>query len=293
MELGPRRGGTSVALRRRLAPWVALGLASLAAGAAADGLRLIVEAPPEMAAIARQVEGLPAERLRPALELTGLADPGPPIWIVIAPEGSAVARSAPPWISGWAAGASGTVVLLPGRVPRYPDHSLDELVEHEITHVLVARAARGRTVPRWFDEGLAMAASRSWDLEDRTRLTLAVMIDGRLSLADLDHAFAGGEREVTVAYALARDLVEDLLERHGNGLAGAVLAGLARDESFESAFARASGRTLAEAEAAYWRRRTFWSRWLPLLTSSAVLWIGVTLLALLAIQRRRARDARL
>ena len=54
-----------------------------------------------------------------------------------------------------------------------------------------------------------------------------------------------------------------------------------------------TGTTPAAAEASFWKRQTFWYRWVPLLTSSVALWTLVTLLALWAIRRRRARDAAL
>ena len=41
----------------------------------------------------------------------------------------------------------------------------------------------------------------------------------------------------------------------------------------------------------FWSRQTFWYRWVPLLTSSVTLWILVTMLALWAMRKRRARDA--
>lgn len=265
-----------------------------AAVAAAPPLpTLLVEAPPELEPLARIVRGFDPERLRPAMRLTGLEDPGPPITVVLAPEGSPAAGPAPRWVTGYASGARGVVVLLPARVPSYPDRSLELLLQHEVTHVLIARAAAGQPVPRWFNEGLAMAAGRGWDLEDRGRVALAVLRRGRVSLDRIDGAFSAGERAVQTAYALSEDLVQDLLRRHGRAVGVAILQEVAAGAPFPTAFERATGETLAAAEESYWRRRTFWSRWVPLLTSSAFLWAAVTLLALLAFQRRRARDARL
>jgi hypothetical protein len=60
-----------------------------------------------------------------------------------------------------------------------------------------------------------------------------------------------------------------------------------------AAFHASTGVTLADAEASYWKRRTFWNRWVPIVGSSAGLWTLITALALVAFQRRRARDARL
>jgi hypothetical protein len=95
------------------------------------------------------------------------------------------------------------------------------------------------------------------------------------------------------AYAIAGTFVRDLLERHGQDVAGDILAEVRRGLPFEAAFARATGETLAAAEASFWSRQSFWYRWVPLLTSSVTLWLGITLLAVWAIRRRRQRDAAL
>jgi len=85
--------------------------------------------------------------------------------------------------------------------------------------------------------------------------------------------------------------VRDLVERHGPGVGGAILAGVARGDPFDAAFQGATGETLAAAEGSFWSRQTFWYRWVPLLTSSLTLWLAVTLLALWAMRQRRRRDA--
>lgn len=254
---------------------------------------MILQAPPELAAAAQEIRGFPPEALRAGMRLTGLEAPGPPIVVVLAPEGSPAARSAPPWISGWADGELGVVVLVPSRVLRYPDDSLQSLLQHEVAHVLIARAARRQPVPRWFNEGLAMAASRGRDLEDRTRVLLAVLVDGPGSLDRIDQAFGGGERAVQAAYAFAQDFVQDLLSRHGASASAGILRGVGSGMDFEAAFRRATGESLSDAESVYWSRRTFWNRWVPVLTSSTILWLSITLLALAAMRRRRARDARI
>jgi hypothetical protein len=271
----------------------------LAATGAAAGPLVVIEAPPRLAGEARELRGLDAAILEPALRLVGLDEPGesgPPITVVLAPEDSAAARSAPGWVMGFADASRSVAVLLPERVPHYPDRNLAALYRHEITHILIDRAARGRPVPRWFHEGLAMAAGREGGLEGRARVALAVLVKGEVSLDRVDRAFAGGEREVESAYALAEDLVQDLLSRHGGGdepVSATILRGVGRGASFAEAFRAATGESLEAAEASYWKRRTFWNRWLPLVASGTGLWIGITLLALVAFQRRRARDARL
>ncbi len=252
--------------------------------------RLVFQAPAELRGAAASLADLGSAVLEPALQRTGLEEPGPPILVLLAPESSPAARSAPPWVSGYANGTSGVVVLMPARTSRYPDGGLVPLLQHEVAHVLIARAAQGGEVPRWFDEGLAMASSREWAFGDRARVALAVLTDARLPLARIDAAFAGGTGEVGSAYALARDLVRELLARHGQDAGARILARVARGERFKEAFLQATGESLAAFETSYWSERTLWDRWVPILTSSALLWGGISLLALLAFQRRRARD---
>jgi hypothetical protein len=275
--------------------------ASLAAGGGAAGAsparppapELVVEAPARLAAAARRVEALDRERLWTAVELAGLDDPGPPIRIVLAPEGSPEARAVRNWVAGYARGAAGPIVIFPERTPTYPDGSLEELVHHEVAHVLIARAARGRPLPRWFNEGVAMAAGGAWGIEDRGRLALATLARGPVPLAATDALFAGGGGAAARAYAVAGAYVRDLRRRYGSGVTGDVLARVGRGVAFEDAFRQATGEPLAAAEASFWRRQTFGQRWLPFLTSSFALWLAVTLLALWAFRRRRRRDAEL
>ena len=279
-----------------LAAVCALAAAGLAAAGSADhppAPELVIEAPPRLAAAAARVAALDRERLWTAVELAGLDHPGPPIRIVLAAEGSPEARAVRDWVAGYALGAGGPVVIFPERAPTYPDESLEELVHHEVAHVLIARAARGRPVPRWFNEGVAMAAGRSWGVEDAGRFVLATLRRGPVRLADTEELFAGGGGSAARAYAVSGAFVRRLIRRHGPGVTGDVLRRVGRGVAFEDAFRQATGETLAAAEESFWRRRTFWQRWLPFLTSSFALWLAVTLLALWAFRRRRRRDAEL
>ena len=253
--------------------------------------RLLVEAPPALEPVAARLRALDPVQIEGAARLVGLADPGAPIRVILAGEGSVQALSAPPWVAGYALPEQGVVVLLPARSPRYPDASLEDLLRHEVAHVLVARASNHRPLPRWFHEGVAMIAGLSWGLEEQSRLAAALLRGGGVPLAEVDRRFAGDEGEVRSAYTLAGAFVRDLLRRHGRESVGAILSGVAAGLPFEEAFARATGTTLAEAELAFRESQTFWYRWVPFLTSSVVLWIFITLLALWAMQRRRRRDA--
>lgn len=260
---------------------------------AATPPKLVVLGPPSLDRVAARVRSIDPDRFLDAMRLVGLADPGPPIQVFLGPEGSDLANGVPPWVSGYAYGNEGVIVLLPARTPSYPDSSLEELLRHEVAHVLVARAAGGRPLPRWFHEGVALIAGSSWGLEDRSRLTVTMIGGDAVSLAEVEEQFKGGRGSTSEAYAIAGAFVNELLRREGDDAAARVLAGVSRGLSFEKAFRDVTGATLAEAERSFWRRQSFWYRWVPLLTSSVTLWLLITLLAIWAMGKRRARDAAL
>jgi len=276
-----------------LAAMVLLLLSGFPAPAAAPSRppELHFEAPAAYSRLRQRLERLDPEGWREIMELVGLEQPGPPIRVLLVPEGSAAARRAPRWGVAYAIGAAGLVVLIPRRVPVYPDATIEAVLRHEVAHVLIARAARRRPVPRWFDEGLAMFAARGWGLEDRSRVLWATLRHGSSTLAQLDRRFHAGPREAARAYAFSGAFVRFLLQEYGNDVAARILDGLAEDLSFSRAFRRATGTYLSDAEERFWRHLDFWDRWVPLATSTSTLWLVISMLALVAFRRRRARDA--
>lgn len=250
---------------------------------------IVVEAPPELAGTAERLRTLDALKLAGIVELFGLQDPGPPIRVILAPEGSPTAASAPPWISGYAYGSLGVIVLFPERTPSYPDSSLPELLRHEVAHVLIARAAGGRQIPRWFNEGLATLAADVWRLSDRSRLAAALVFRGEIPIAEVEEMFDGDRSDVARAYALSSAFVRDIALRYRETAPAEVLALVAVGTPFEEAFLRGTGRTVIQAERSFWRRHSFWYRWFPIITSSITGWTFITLLFLFAAWRKRQK----
>jgi hypothetical protein len=77
---------------------------------------------------------------------------------------------------------------------------------------------------------------------------------------------------------------------YGPTAAKAILARIRQGSSFDSAFLDVTGVSPSAAESQFWRRQRIWTSWIPIVTSSTMLWLGITLLALLAIYRRRLRN---
>jgi hypothetical protein len=89
---------------------------------------------------------------------------------------------------------------------------------------------------------------------------------------------------------LAGALVHDVFELHNRAGCAQILTRVGRGDSFDAAFADVVGMTPAAAESEFWQRQRIWTNWLPVITSTTTLWMAVTLLAILAIYRRRRRN---
>lgn len=246
------------------------------------------EAPPELSALATQLSRIDARRLEAIAGLVGVQDPGPPITVVLVPESAELAQRTPAWVAGFARGGDGLIVLFPARSPSYPYNSLEDVLQHEIAHVLIARAAAGQPVPRWFHEGLALAAERPWGLEDRMRATFALF--RRVDPAALDRMFTGEQSEQARAYAVAGAWLRDIQRRHGGSAPARILRAMSQGAGFPFAYVSTTGETMETSAVTFWRE-SWWYQIVPFVTSSVVLWLGVTFLALMAVRTRRARNA--
>lgn len=278
--MGLRRAGLVAPLA------LALGLAN---GARAD-VTVEVEAPPSLQTSAARVRAAVPD-LANVLELLGEPHAPARVRLVLAEESSELASRAPSWVAGYALPSLDTIVVFPTRTPSYPDDSLSTLLAHELAHLLVFRASGGARLPRWFDEGVATVAAREWGLEDGARFAAAVIGPGPSSLAEVERGFALDPGRVARSYAVSAALVRYLL-RLGGPQAVSVLLGRVRSgESFEAAFLRTTGRPLARFETDFFGDEVLWRTWVPFLSSTAALWMLITGLALVAIWRRRQRDA--
>ena len=164
------------------------------------------------------------------------------------------------------------------------------IAAHEGWHQFSGRHFKYR-LPSWLDEGVALFIGRPWQLEDRSRLTWAMLREREMPLAELEGRFSRDRASASRAYAISGAFVHDLVRKRGADSAAAVLSGISLGLPFPEAFRRAIGVSLEQAEQYFWEYHSIWYRWVPILSSSMVIWVAITLLALVAFRRRRALDA--
>src|SRR5437773_7135126 len=175
--------------------------------------KLEIEAPTELDPVRNRLQSIPPGRFADIAEFLGLIAPGSVIQVKLATETSDVARAVAPWISGFAAGESNLVVMFPARSPGYPDNTLEDVLRHEVAHVLIWRAAAGRPIPRWFNEGVAMAVERDRQFQDETQLLYQLVTGGRTDMDAVDRLFSGTQSDQIRAYALAGAFAHEIVRQ--------------------------------------------------------------------------------
>ena len=143
-------------------------------------------------------------------------------------------------------------------------------------------------LPLWFEEGVATREGRRWSMEDVLAYSAALLTSDLPRLEELDADFhALDEGRVRRAYAASFAFVGWASRGHESLLRDVVRE--ARRRSFADAWRAANGRSLADSEIRWRREALLRYRWVPILTASSTLWLGISLLAMIAGIRRRAR----
>lgn len=202
------------------------------------------------------------------------------------------AAGVPSWAAGIALPSSGEIIIRMDRIGSYGRRQLLSVIEHELTHLTVAAAlpGRGRELPPWLREGIACATAREWEWRDLVVVWTSDLGSAQHPFGVLDATLSEGEPSQAIAYAGSLAAVAFLQREYGEDLLERLLAGMRGGQSFETAFLRAAGVTVEDAERAWLRDLRRPRRWILWVTSALTLWIGITLLILLAYAVKRYRS---
>jgi hypothetical protein len=173
-----------------------------------------------------------------------------------------------------------------------PATSLDPVavLTHELSHVALRVAVRGRPLPRWLVEGLAIEHAGENNLRRITTLFAAASNEGLLSIREIDGGFSSTSHQVNVAYAQSADLVRYLRAQSPyEETFRDLLRTVASDVPFEEALLEIYGFDLQSLERAWLNdlRRRY-----PRISLEAVMSLGWLTAALLVFAAYRVRIKR-
>ena len=122
-------------------------------------------------------------------------------------------------------------------------------IQHELVHGVLDHLFRHNpsALPRWLNEGLAVAISGSWESPQswesrKTSLYAAIKKGSALDFEDIEYGFPRGQWLAQVAYAQSADFVQFLERRGGRdgirNLLAALAAGGEKERAFQSLYGK-------------------------------------------------------
>ncbi|UCG53184.1 MAG: hypothetical protein JSW58_06420 [Candidatus Latescibacterota bacterium] len=162
-------------------------------------------------------------------------------------------------------------------------NSLEKVIPHELSHLLLAQRVEGVRFPLWFMEGLAQWQAHEWSILESWRLMEAVWGNRAPSLAQISSSLPANETQVRDAYRVAYAAFLHRFEERTE-LIPAFLNETERRRDFGEAFEAFWGESefdyyarFAEHLSAKYRSRLMLFQTGPLFTLMAVLFLIVML----------------
>ncbi|MBI5267212.1 MAG: hypothetical protein HY851_08270 [candidate division Zixibacteria bacterium] len=128
------------------------------------------------------------------------------------------------------------------------NRSLEELLPHEYSHLVLAHRTGFYSAPRWFDEGLAMMVSMEWGWSDNLAMSKAAVFHQLLTLDTIELVNRFSEGQAHVAYATSYLAVSYLYKQYGGEAVNQLLDSLARGRSVDAALLAATGSNYRDFE---------------------------------------------
>jgi hypothetical protein len=256
--------------------------------------RFVVRAEPELAEHAELLARQAETTLDDLQRLFGPA-PGPVVEIRLVSRSRELARVAPPdspppsWATGLTYGDRNLILLalLSERTGRFVP--LPAVLRHELAHLVVDRVVRGRPLPRWLDEGLALWAAGDDYAGRSEELLNAALRDKLLPLEALERGYPADEGLVPLAYAQSLDVVLYLADTYGRAPLRNLLREVGAGTPLREAVLDSFGTTIARLEEDWRDGIRVWYRWVPALVSGGTLWGIISLMLAYAYLRQRKR----
>jgi hypothetical protein len=115
-------------------------------------------------------------------------------------------------------------------------NSLEEVVPHELSHLLMYQRAPGVRFPIWFMEGLAQWQAREWSLTDGWQLANNVWSGTAPRLRDMNRTYPAEESRAQAAYRVSYVAFTDLFGDGGFWRLPEFLAEIGAEGNFDRAF---------------------------------------------------------
>jgi hypothetical protein len=190
---------------------------------------------------------------------------------------------APDWADGTAWAHRGLIFLKSPKIRAGTASPIEQVLEHELVHILLGRAFGAQDVPRWLQEGMAQWVAGEYSPETTRRLGRGMLGGGLLSLDDLTHGFPADPVRANLAYAQSADLVAYIHATYGPDTLNDIVHRMATGTPVRASFRHATGESPDTLDARWRSELESSGLWLQTLTSDAAFWGLAAVIFLFAI----------
>lgn len=194
----------------------------------------------------------------------------------------------PSWSVGVAYPSLNLIIIKSPRTHRQGRIDLRKVFKHELTHVALSIAFKGREkVPRWLDEGLAMYEAKEWNFSRVSTMTRAVLTDSLIPLSEITHSFPDKVDRAELAYSESFYLISFLVSRYGKERFRRFIKDYSGGKGLSEVLMEVYGVRLGELEERWRNYLSLRFSWIPIITSTTTLWFLVTLVFVFGYLRKR------
>ena len=196
----------------------------------------------------------------------------------------------PDWADGTAWPHRGLIYLKSPRIRPGSAKPLTQVLDHEITHVLLGQAFGRQPVPRWLQEGLAQWVAGEIGPDLPARIGRGTWRRDLFTLEELTRDFPKDPTDADLAYAQSADLIAFVATEYGEDAIPTLVQSMASGRPVNAAFLDATGQ-LADEVDAQWRARLSRGHISLAPLADDFIWLGLAApLILLAFWGKRRRN---
>lgn len=141
----------------------------------------------------------------------------------------------PEWGVGAASKTDRIIYLISPR--NGPSHArVEQVLMHEMTHILLGIYLNDRELPRWFDEGLAMWISKDARFWDQIRFSRALITGQAVPLDAIDEVLKFRKDKAALAYWESQSAVQYIEDQFGYETIPALLRAVNYSKNWNEAF---------------------------------------------------------
>lgn len=201
-----------------------------------------------------------------------------------------VGSSFPDWGAGGASLRYSTIAI---KSPKYirVGKSFRELLGHELTHIMLNRAAGNQWIPRWIHEGLSMRVSGEWTIGQDILVARAVWTKKLINLYRLENLTEFSGAQANLAYTESYLAVGDLIKPSDKYMLADLLNLYRENHDFYRSFKIVIGDSYSNWTTNWLERTSMRYHYFLFLLDPNLLWVIVPLffIFLVILKRRQGK----